>query len=340
MKHPLLLALLATPAALFAADASQTIIDRAQQATPPPPAPTAPAGIEVSPGDLDAGNQRVAQRREVPFKLSVTSDTQVYYTDNIQLASPGTAKEDAYVLAQTVALNGQFRSLALGESILTPSIGFVYQRFHHGLGEDHDVGLGDFSALDFDSYSVPAALRYRFGANWEAAFTVTGSSVYGNDPATNYHEIMHSGTAGLSLRKLISLSDKQILSCGAGFGYTVSKADVSEIDPLIAYRDDRNDKCDYSADLGYYYMLGSWVIGPTVRLSYSDYLHYQEAAFNDVNRRDLAGSFGLSVSYNLKPWASARVFSSYDMRKPQGDDSGYEYTSKTLGLGLSLSAEF
>ena len=335
MKYPLLFALLAAPAALFAADASQTIIDRAQQAAPRPAAPTAPAGIEVSPGDLDAGNQRVAQRREVPFKLSFSSDTQVYYTDNLQLASPGTAKEDAFVFAQTLALNGQFRSLALGESMLTPSIGLAYQRFHHGLGEGKD-----FSSSDFDSYSVPAGLRYRFGANWEAAFTVTGSSVYGNDPATNYHEILRSCTIGLNLRKLFSLSDKQIISCGTGFGYTVSKADVSEIDPSIAYRDDRNDKCDYSADLGYYYMLGSWVIGPTARLSYSDYLHYQEAAFNDVNRRDLAASFGLSVSYNLKPWASARVFSSYDVRKPQGDDSGYEYTSKTLGLGLSLSAEF
>ena len=337
MKRLFLVALLTTPAALFAADATQTIIDRSQQArTPGSPAPEA-SGVTVSPGDADAGNQRIAQPREVPFKLTTAYDSQLYYTDNVELAAPGTAKKDAYIFAQTISLNGQFRSLALGQSLLTPSVGLVYQRFHHGVGEGKD-----FSSLDFDSYSLPLGLRYRFGNNWEAGFSVTTTAVYGNDPATNYHEILRTYTPALSLRKLISISDKQILSCGTGISYTASKADVSEIPAAVSYRDDRNDKCDYSADLGYYYLAGAWVIGPTARLAYADYLHYQESAFADVNRRDLSASFGLSVSYNFKPWASARLFSSYDLRKPQGDDpsNAYEYTSKTVGLGLTLSAEF
>ena len=87
--------------------------------------------------------------------------------------------------------------------------------------------------------------------------------------------------------------------------------------------------------------MGKWTVGPSARLSYSDYLHYQEAAFQDTNRRDITGSFGMSLSYTIRPWASARLYSSYDFRKPQGEDNGgYAYTRKTLGLGLSLSAEF
>jgi hypothetical protein len=341
MKYPLLFALLATPAALFAADASQTIIDRAQQATPALATPPVAPGVTVSPGDADAGNQRIAEKRTSPVKVSVSYDGQFYYTDNVTLASPGGTKENAFILAQTLSVRGEFKSVALGEGMLTPSVGLVYQRFYHGIGEDHDVDLGDFSSLDFDSFSLPFGLRYRFGANWEANLGITSNAVYGNDPATNYHQILRSHTPALSLRKMIGISDTQILSLGTSVSYAVTTADVSEIPSSVAYRDDRNDKTDYAADAAYYLLLGKWTVGPTVRVSYTDYLHYQEAAFTDTNRRDLTASLGLSLSYTIRPWASARLYSSYDLRKPQGEDNGgYAYTSKTLGLGLSLNAEF
>jgi hypothetical protein len=332
MKYPLLFALLASPAALFAADTSQTIIDRAQQATPPSATPPVAPGVAVSPGDADAGNQRIAQKRTSPVKVSVSYDAQFYYTDNVELASPGIDKLDAYILAQTLSVRGEFKSVALGEGMLTPSVGLVYQRFYHGIGEGMDR-----SALDFDSFSLPLGLRYRFGDNWEASLGVTSNAVFGNNPSSNYHEILRSHTPALSLRKMIGLSDTQILSLGTSVSYAVTTAD--DADGL--YRDDRNDKTDYAADAAYYYILGKWTVGPTARLSYTDYLHYQESVFDDTNRRDLTASFGLSLSYTIRPWASARLYSSYDLRKPQGeDDGGYAYTSKTLGLGLSLSAEF
>lgn len=336
MKYPLLLALLAAPAALVAADANQTIIDRAQQNRGPAPASTAPDGIAISPGDADAGNQRVAQKREFPVKFTGSYDAQLYTTDNINLTAPDTAHDAAVVFAQTLALQGEFQAFALGQDgMLTPSTGFIYQRFYHGIGAGRQ-----FSSLDFDSFSLPLNLRYRFGSNWEASLGFTANSVCGNDPAANYHEILRSYTTAASLRKMISLSAKQILSLSASIAYSATQADVSEVASAFAYRDDRNDKCDYAIDLGYYYTPGQWVIGPTARLAYADYFHYQEAAFTNVDRRDLSASFGFSASYNFKPWASARVYSSYDMRKPQGDDNGYEYTSTTLGLGLSLNAEF
>ncbi len=339
MKFPLLFALLASPAALCAADASQTIIDRAQQATPPSATPPVAPGIAVSPGDADAGNQRIAEKRTSPVKISVSYDTQFYYTDNVTLVAPGSVKENAFIWAQTVSVRGEFNSIALGEGMLTPSVGLVYQRFYHGIGEDHDVSPLDFSSLDFDSYSLPLGLRYRFGANWEANLGVTTNAVYGNDPSTNYHQILRSHTPAISLRKMIGLSDTQILSLGTSVSYSVTTADVSE----GAFRDDRNDKTDYAVDAAYYYLMGKWTLGPTARVSYSDYLHWQESALatSGVNRREISASFGLSLSYALRPWASARLYSSYDFRKPQGNDEvDYSYTSKTLGLGLSLSAEF
>jgi hypothetical protein len=333
MKYPLLFALLASPAALFAANTSQTIIDRAQQATPPSATPPVAPGVAVSPGDADAGNQRIAEKRTSPVKVAVAYDAQFYYTDNVTLAAPGGTKENAFILAQTLSVRGEFQSVALGEGMLTPSAGLVYQRFYHGIGE----GM-DFSNLDFDSYSLPFGLRYRFGDNWEANLGVTSNTVYGNDPATNYHEILRSHTPALGLRKMIGLSDTQILSLGTSVSYSVTTAD--DADGL--YRDDRNDKTDYAADAAYYYIMGKWTVSPTVRVSYTDYLHYQEAIFSDANRRDLTASLGLSLSYTIRPWAAARIYSSYDLRKPQGDDpsDAYAYTSKTLGLGLSLSAEF
>ena len=331
MKYPLLLALLATPAALFAADVSQTIIDRAQQATPPSATPPVAPGIAVSPGDADAGNQRIAEKRKSPVKLSVSYDAQFYYTDNVTLASADSPKENAVIWAQTLSLRGQFNAVALGEGMLTPSVGLVYQRFYHGIGE----GM-DFSNLDFDSFSLPFGLSYRFGANWEANLGITSNAVYGNDPSSNYHQILRSHTPALSLRKMIGLSDTQILSLGTSVSYSVTTADDTDGN----FRDDRNDKTDYAADAAYYLLLGKWTVGPTVRVSYTDYLHYQESIFDDTNRRDLTASFGLSLSYTIRPWASARLYSSYDFRKPQGEDVGYAYTSKTLGLGLSLSAEF
>ena len=335
MKYPFFLALLATPAALFAADNSQTIIDRAQQAPRPAPTPTAPDGIVVSPGDADAGNQRIAEKRKSPVKISAAYDAQFYYTDNVNLTDSTQAKENALIFAQTLSARGEFNAIALGEGMLTPSVSFVYQRFYHGIGEGMER-----SSLNFDSYSLPFGLSYRFGANWEASFGFTTNAVYGNDPATNYHQILRSHTPSLSLRKMIGISDTQILSLGTSVSYSVTTADVSEITPAFRYRDDRNDKTDYSADVGYYYLLGKWTLGPSVRVSYSDYLHYQEAAFADTNRRDITGSVGMSLSYTISSWASARLYSSYDFRKPQGDDNGYSYTSKTLGLGLSLSAQF
>ena len=336
MKPLYFVTLLAAPVSLFAADASQTIIDRAQQTrAPSAPAKTA-SGIEVSPGDADAGNQRVAEKRKLPFKFTGSYDTQLYYTDNVELASPGTPKKDAYIFAQTLALQAEFNSFAIGkDGMIIPSVGFVYQRFYNGIGEGKE-----FSSLDFDSYSVPLNLRYRFGNNWEASLSLTANSVYSNDPATNYHQILRTYSPAIGLRKIFIISDKQILTCSTSASYSATKADVSEIPALLSYRDDRNDKYDYSADLGYYYTPGQWIIGPTARLGYSDYLHYQESGFTNVDRRDLTASFGLSASYKFKPWATVRIFSGYDMRKPQGANNGYEYTSKTLGLGLTLSAEF
>lgn len=343
MKHLLLLTLLAAPAALLPAQTEQTIIDRSQQPAAPTLPPGQPAPTAVSPGDADAGNQRIAETRKLPIKLYVAYDAQVYNTSNVNLDPDTVREQDAVIVANTLALRADFKSWAVGEALLTPSVGFNFQRFYHG------VGSSDHEALDFDAYSVPLALRYRFGANWEATLGFTSSSVYSLEGPPRYHLIFRSYSPSLGLRKLISLRENQILSIGGGLSYSLTKSDRDSVVIVSPFRDDRNDKVDTSFDVSYYFLHGKWVTGPYVRFSYADYLHYQEnsaapapAPAIDVDRRDFTGSIGLSVSYNFTPWAAARAFTSFDWRNPQGDnqivDYGYENTN--LGLGLTLSASF
>lgn len=335
MKHLLLLALFAAPAALLTAQTEQTIIDRAQQQPAPPRPPGEAGSVTVAPGDADAGNQRIAEPRKLPFKLYVAYDAQVYYTDNVNLVPSSQTEDYALIVANTLALRAEFKSWAVGEGLLTPSVGFNFQRFYHG------VGSNDHEDLDFDSYSVPLSLRYRFGANWEATLGFAGSSIYSLEGPPKYHLIFRSYSPSLSLRKLIGFGQNQILSLGTGLSYAFTKADRDGIPPILSFRDDRNDKIEFSTDIAYYYLHGKWVAGPYARLSYSDYSHYQEGAFNDVDRRDITGSVGLSISYNFTPWASARAFTSYDWRNPQGDSPvDYSYKTTNAGLGVTLSASF
>ncbi len=330
MKHVLLLALFAAPAALLTAQ-TETIIERAQQPAPPR-APAESGAAAVAPRDADAGTQRIAEPRKFPVKLSVAYDAQVYHTSNVNLVPSDTPQDEAVIIANTLALRAELKSWAAGDGIFTPSIGFNVQRFYHG------VGSNDHKNLDFDSYSAPLTLRYRFGSNWEAAVALTGTSIYSLEGPPEYHRIFRSYAPSLSLRKLIGIRENQILSVGAGASYSVTKGDP---DTAIFFREDRNDKSDFSADIAYYYLRGKWVAGPYARLAFSDYAHYQEGGFVDVDRRDVTGSVGLSISYNLTSWASARVFTSYDWRNPQGPSTtDYSYTTTNAGLGLTLSASF
>lgn len=341
MKPVFLLALLSAPAALLSAQTGQTIIDRSQQPAAPPVAPAETPGVVVTPGDADTGSQRIAEPREFPVRLSVAYDTQAYYTNNVRLVPDGTHENYAVVVANTLALRGDFKSSAVGGGVLTPSAGFNFQRFNHGVGSD------DHRDLDFDAYSVPLSLRYRFGANWEATFGVAGSAVYSLEGPPKYHLIFRSYSPSLSLRKLIGLGQNHIVSLGAGLSYACTESDRDSVPSgFSAYRKDRNDKWDAAADVAYYYLRGNWVVSPYARLAYSDYLHYQEtnllpSSATDVDRQDLTGSIGLSVTYNFTSWASARAFTSYDWRESLGDKTfDYGYRNTNAGLGLSLSANF
>jgi len=341
MKPALLLALLFTPVAVLSAQTGQTIIDRSQQPSAPPSAPAETSGVSVNPGDSDTGDQRIAQPRALPLKLSIVYDAQAYSTSNVRLVPDGTHKDYAVVVANTVALRGDFVSAAVGDGVLTPSVGFNFQRFYHG------VGSQQHRDLDFDAYTVPLSLRYRFGANWEATLGFSGSAIQSLEGPPKYHLIFRSYSPTLGLRKLIGLGQNHIVSLGAGLSYACTESDRDSVPAgFSAYRKDRNDKWDAAVDVAYYYLRGNWVVSPYARLAYSDYLHYQEtnllpAPATDVDRRDLTGSLGLSVTYNFTPWASARAFTSYDWRESLGDSAfDYGYRSTTAGLGLSLSASF
>lgn len=327
-----------------AQSANPTIIDRAQQPPPPPPAPAqSDLGEVLGTEGEDAGVQRIAEPRKLPFKLSFSTDTQVYFTDNVLLQPEDNAQSDsdAVVFANSAALRLEGKAWAVGDGLLTPSLGLVYQRYYHGIASD-DAARDD---LDFDSYSVPFALRFRTQTGWEASLGVSAGSIYSLNAATSYDNIFRNLTPSLVVRKLVDIDRENLVSIGATLAYAATWTDTP--DGPFTYRDDRNDKTDFALDAAYYHFRDRWTFSAYGRAALTDYLHYQEAGLltgRDLDRRDTTYSFGASASYALAPWAQARAFTSVDWRDSNrdgdllGDD--YTYEAANLGLGVSLNFSF
>jgi len=317
---------------LSAQTANEVIIDRVQQ----PGAPTAPdaattANSKDEKGDLDGGTQRLAEARKLPFKLTVAYDLQAFFTSNVFL-QPSDPVE-ALVVANTLQTSAAFNGIVIGQGLLTPSVGVAYQRYHHALG----TGDEDRQNLDFDAFTLPLALRLRYGNNWEFGLGVTGTAVYSHEPS--YNLTYKAITTSLSARKLISISHSQVLSFGTGVNFVITDSEVPAAP--FDFRSDRNDKIDTYIDAAYYYFKDRWVFSPYARYTHSDYSHYEEAGFTPQDRRDQTLSLGVSVSYNITPWATARAFTSADWRDSLGDSlNDYGYESASAGLGLSLNFSF
>ena len=337
MKRILLAALVGTApvVALHSQTSGEVIIDRVQQTTPPPaPASGTPAPTSGEQGDLDGGVQRIAQERKLPFRLILAYDIQAYYSSNVFLSEAD--EVDAVILANTLQARAEFNSFTLGQSLVTPSAGLVYQRYNHDFFSDDPAR----ETLDFDAYSLPLGLRFRFGDNWEVNLGVTGTVVYSLEGPPSYNLTYQSITTSLSARKLIYIGNNQLFTFGGGFSFAKTDADVPAAP--FGYRSDRNDKIDTSLDIGYYYVKDRWVFGSYARVVHSEFDHYQEAGFTDVDRRDITFSLGVSTTYNINKWAVARAFTGTDWRAPQADNPGkiYTYQNTNLGLGLSLTTSF
>jgi hypothetical protein len=340
----LLLGLAFAASAALAQDPNTTIIDRAQQPSPPPPAPArSDVGQVLGTEGEDTGVQRIAEPRKLPFKLNLSTDTQVYFTNNVLLQPEDNPQSDsdAVVFANTVSLRIEGKSLAVFDGLLTPSVALVYQRYYHGISSD-DPARDD---LDFDSYSIPFTLRYRTQNGWEASLGVTAGSIYSLNAATSYDNIYRNLTPSLGVRKLVGLDRDNLLSFGGTVSYSATWADTPG--GIFDYRDDRNDKIDVALDAAYYHFRGRWTYNLYGRVALTDYQHYQEAGLftgRDVDRRDTTYAMGAGVSYALAPWAAARAFTSLDWRDSNrdgdllGDD--YTYEAANLGLGVSLNFAF
>lgn len=345
MPLPLRSTALYLASALAALAQQQPIIDRAAQGTPTPATP--PAG-EIAPAapsrstDEDAGVQRVAEPRKLPFRVHVSLDEQLYVTNNVFLAPDGAADagQDATILASTFYLEVEGLPAAVGEGLLRPSVGFAYQRYLHGL-TTNDPAIED---LDFDSFSAPIGVSYRFGRGWEASAGLTIGSLYSvrGDPC--YELIYRSHVGSLGLRKVTELDKSTVLVAGAGIAYSDTWTSLRDVPSAFAYRDDRNDRFDYSLDAALHRFAGPWTLSPFVRALYSDYTHWQESPFADYDRGDLTLAAGFSASLAFETWGSLRFFVGYDLRDSNLDGGSggpdYTYDAGTLGGGLTLSLRY
>jgi hypothetical protein len=328
MKRLLLPALLLL-ACTAQAQTNESVIDRSQSPKAPAAPNTTATTAKAEGGDLDAGTQRVAQRRGFPIKLFLSYDAQLYFTNNVYLSPRDPV--DAVILAHTVSIRAESPAIAIGKGLLTPSLSFNYQHYNHGIGANDALRR----SLDFDSYSLPFNLSYSFGNNWEADLSFTPSAIYRLNGTPNYHLIYRSYTPALSLRKIVSLGSNKILSFTAGTDYAFTDAGTAST-PTIG--EHRNDKYDFSANAGFYYLKGKWVLGPYASVTRSIYRQYEEFGPTSVNRRDTTCSIGASATYNINSWVSARVFTSFDWRNSTSEL--YTYDAANAGVGASLSASF
>ncbi len=328
MKRLLLPALLLL-ACTAQAQTNESVIDRSQSPKAPSAPNTSAGPATAEGGDLDAGTQRVARRRSFPIKLFLSYDAQLYFTNNVYLSPRDPV--DAVILANTVSIRAESPAMAVGKGLLTPSLTFNYQHYNHGIGANDALRR----SLDFDSYSLPFNLAYSFGDNWEAGLSFTPSSIYRLNGTPSYHLIYRSYTPALSLRKIVSLGSNKILSISAGADYAFTDAGTAST-PTIG--EHRNDKYDFFANAGFYYLKGKWVLGPYASVTRSIYRHYEEFGPTSVNRRDTTCSIGASATYTLNTWASARVFTSFDWRNSTSEL--YTYDAANAGVGVSLSASF
>lgn len=341
MRRSLLSALALAALPLSAQAQTPTIIERANQGAPGPAAPApAPEAAPAAPGaDTDAGTQRVAEPRKLPFRVSASVDEQLYASSNVFLAPEDTSASDtgALVSTTTVAIGIDTLPVVLGEGRLTFAADFVWQRNLHGLATS-DQAIED---LDFDSYSLPLSATYRWGRGWQAGASLTLGSLYSIGDSPSHELLYRSVVPALSLRKLVRLSSNLVASAGAGISYSDTWTTLRDV-PVAAlrYRDDRNDRVDASLDAALHAFDGPWTFSPSIRIAQSHYLHWQEAAFNSQNRDDFSASLGLSLSYAFGDWGSARAFAAYDLRESAGGIIDYDYGAGTAGLGASLSIRF
>lgn len=325
-----LLLALATATTLLA---QQAVINRAEQGAPTNPATPAlrPKTTDQA-ADEDAGVQRVADPRRLPFKVTATLDEQLYATSNVFLEPSGSGSpEDAVILATTGILRIDGLARSVGSTVLIPSASFIWQRYLHGIATTD----GTIEELDFDSYSLPLALAVRFGQGWEATATFNSSAIYSVRGAPDYELLFRSYTPSLALRKIIELAETRFLIASASTAYSNTWTSATGVE------DNRNDRADLTLDVAYMHLLGRWTLNPFARANFSHYIHWQEAVNQDYDRDDLTLSSGLSVSYAFNDWSSLRVFASYDLRFSDSDSSvDYTYHSGSAGLGATLSLRY
>jgi hypothetical protein len=328
-------------AALPLAAQTTTIIDRANQGPAAPPA-AADSPAPAAPGaDTDAGTQRVAEPRSLPFRIGLTLDQRFAAVSNVFLANNASPDDDtgALVSTTTVALGLDSLPVVLGEGRLAFSAALLWQRNLHGLATS-DARIAD---LDFDQYSLPLAASYRWGRGWEASAGLALGAVYSVNNSPSHEIIYRNLTPSLSLRKITRLSDRLAASLGAGISYSYTWTTRREIPvaPIdLRYRDDRNDRLDLSLDGALHAFLGDWTLSSSLRLARARYLHWQEASFNDQDREDLSASAGLVLFRALGARGSLRLFAGYDLRESSGGIVDYDYESATAGLGASLAFQF
>jgi len=281
-------------------------------------------------GELeDTGPQYLLAAKPKHKWFNISSDFQIYRTDNATLAPNNTGASDVSVLTLQGVVQGEVMDWFGVQAV--PRGGFRYQSFWYGAlsGRDHRIGPAGGLPVknnDFMTYTPFGEVNLQkgsilgsFGVRY-AAFTNDNAVTSG----TFYQEWVPYWLAGYQW----SIAQNQNLTAQYDGDFRFTNSQSGGLQPV-----GWNDRTDHAFSLIYNYILGgNWVIQPSYRFQYSYY------TYSARQRNDVYNTLSLVVAYYFNDWAAVRFLTSYEWRS--SSELGNNYQNYNIGVGANLSYSF
>ncbi len=323
-------------AAALPAAAQPTAVDTAQSTTTTQQLqkPLATPGSDASQAPLlyegemdDVGPQYVLQPEPKPKYFSVSSDWQLYHTDNAVLAPANKAGTDVNVFSISADMHTQEKQW-WSKYTAQFSGGIHYQYYWYGVFSDRNaiasgapIKNSDFQtitpyaqfSLKRDEYSGVAGIRYADFSNNNA--TTSG---------TFYQEWVPYWT----LSRQMNLAAHEIFQVQYDGDYRATNTPSGGLQPV-----GWNDRVDNALSLVYSYIVNDhFLLQPSLRVMSSIY------TADGRHRSDVYTTLSFVAAYYFNENASVRAFTSWEER--DSSEAGNNYQDWNLGVGGSLQFQF
>jgi len=282
----------------------------------------------------DLGPQSLLKPGERKTHISVSLDSQYFYTDNMLLGT-GAGRQESDVLVSTAQIALAPTGYDLGAGKFAPRVGYQHQWQNFGLASDARLTVFDFKTgglrqarlneFDFNVQTVFTDARWTFGAwTFEAGFDFRRLLT-----TSDYEQFYREYVPRWGVQRLFKLGDNSAFALGYEGDYRFTDTDF----PPPAFGSDYNDRTDHSLFAFYAQSLGKHVVAqPYYRFKYTRFTAGED-------RDDYLNSFGLAVNWYFCPHASLRAFVAYDILETNSALVP-DYRAFNGGGGINLTVRF